>query len=506
MDYLIAHDLGTSGNKATLFTTDGKLVKSITHSYSTRFFNGNWAEQNPEDWWNAVCTTNHQLLAGIDKTKVAGLAFSGQMMGCVVVDKNGKALRDAIIWADQRSLKQEMQIKSGIDEKSFYHITGHKISASYSIEKLMWIRDNQPEIYKNIYKMLQAKDYIIYRLTGNFVTDYSDASSTNCFDINKLEWSQMILDYAEIPSHLLPDVYPSTYVAGKISADVAQECGLAEGTKIIIGGGDGVCASVGAGSVKENVAYNYLGSSSWVALTSKKPIYDDQMRTFNWVHMVPGMYSPTGTMQAAGNSYRFMKGLLCDGLEQEAKKQNLSIYQFMDYLLESSQTGANGLVYLPYLLGERSPRWNPNARGAFIGLKMEHTKGDMLRATVEGVLMNLCIVLDIFRKQSNIESINIIGGLAQGSPVRQLLADIYGIRACKLNYLEEATSMGAAVAAGIGAGVLEDFTEINRFIKIDEIIEPQITNYKKYDDMKRIFDHCYYALVDVFNELSKWNN
>ena len=501
--YLIAHDLGTSGNKATLFTEDGRLVKSVTHSYGTHFYNGNWAEQDPLDWWKAVCTCNHQLLDGIDKTMVAGVAFSGQMMGCVPVGKKGELLRSAIIWADQRSVAQERKLRNQIDESLFYHIVGHKISASYSLEKLMWIRDNQPELFKQTYKMLLPKDYIIYLLTGEFVTDYSDASGTNAFDLLKLRWSEEILQAAEIDPSMLPNAYPSTHIAGAVSRQAAEECGLAADTQIVIGGGDGVCASVGAASVTENVAYNYLGSSSWIAYTAKQPVFDPQMRTFNWAHLVPGFYSPTGTMQAAGNSMHFMKELFQHELSGVAKERGCGVYQLIDELIADSPPGANGLLYLPYLLGERSPRWDPNARGAFIGLKMEHTKADLLRATVEGVLMNLDIILNIFRREADITSVNIIGGLAKGAPVRKMLADIYGIPACRLNYLEEATSIGAAVTAGVGTGVLKDFQEVHRFIKEDERIEPDYDLHTKYEPAKQLFNDSYFALREIFARLAE---
>ncbi|MDD3428466.1 MAG: xylulokinase [Oscillospiraceae bacterium] len=502
--YLIAHDLGTSGDKATLFTTDGQLVKSVTYTYDTHFFNSTWAEQNPQTWWQALCENNRILLKDIDAKQVAGVAFSGQMMGCVVVDKNGTPLRPAIIWADQRSQSQEAYLRSKMDETEFYHITGHKISASYSIEKLMWIRDNEPEIYRQIYKMLQPKDYLIYRLTGSFVTDFSDASGTNCLDLNRLEWSDKILQIANIDKDLLTPVLPSTHVAGEITPSIAAECGLAVGTPIIIGGGDGVCAAVGAGSVRSGDTFNYLGSSSWVALTSDTPIYDPQLRTYNWAHLVPGKYSPNGTMQAAGNSYHFIKKTLCKDLELIAKQQGGSAYRLMDNEIAASPVGANALLYLPYILGERSPRWNSEARGAFIGLKMEHTRGDMLRACVEGILMNLCVILDVFRKEMDITSINVIGGLAKGDPVRHALADIYGVKANRLNWLDEATSMGAAVAAGVGAGVLADFTAIDKFIQVDDVIEPNWENHKKYNELKAIFDESYFALLNTYHNLAKF--
>ncbi len=501
--YLIAHDLGTSGDKATLFSTSGQLIKSVTAAYNTHFFNTTWAEQEPEDWWQAFCQNNRALLQDVDASRVKAMAFSGQMMGCVAVDRQGKPLRPAIIWADQRAQEQERFLKERLDPWEFYQTTGHRISASYSLEKLMWVRDNEPDVYKNTYKMLQAKDYLVHRLTGQFVTDYSDASSANCLDLQALCWSDRILDAAGIDRDKLPQVRESTYVAGEITPSLSAACGLPMGTPVVIGGGDGVCAAVGAGSVSDGQAFTYLGSSSWVALTSSQPIFDPQMRTYNWAHLVPGKYSPNGTMQAAGNSYQFLRRTLCQDLECLAQEQGVSPYALMDREITASPVGAKGLLYLPYILGERSPRWNSEARGAFIGLKMEHTRGDMLRAGVEGILMNLAIILDVFRQDREIPDINVIGGLSKGAPVRQALADIFGVRAYQLDWLDEATSMGAAVAAGVGVGELEDFSAINRFVKAANIVEPNWENHKKYEALREVFDLSYNALLETYGRLAK---
>ena len=501
MKYLIAHDLGTSGNKATMFTTDGAMVNSITHAYPTNFYNANWAEQNPLDWWDAICITTKQLMQGKDPHDVAAISFSGQMMGCVCIDKNGNLLRDAIIWADQRAQEEISEIEQKWDPRTFYEIVGHKISASYSLEKLMWIRNNQPDIFKQIYKMLLPKDYIIYRLTGNFVTDYSDASGTNAFDLKNLKWSSEIMDSIKMDMDILPDVQPSTYVAGGVLDSAAQQCGLLAGTPVVVGGGDGACAAVGAGSVSENVMYNYLGSSSWISYTSKEILLDPQMRTFTWAHIVPGLYLPCGTMQAAGNSLSFIKNTICGKQEEQARLQHKRVYALIDEAIEKSEIGANALLFLPYLIGERSPRWDPDARGAFVGLKMEHKQEDLLRATVEGIFFNLNIILKIFKEHADIQSINILGGLAKGAIERRMMADIYNVDICKLNYLEEATSIGAAVTAGVGVGALKSFDTVHDFVKVDEIIHPNAENSKKYEPIQRIFDQCYYALKPIYQEL-----
>jgi xylulokinase len=503
--FLLAHDLGTSGNKATLFTTDGKLVKNAVSAYETRYYNSNWAEQNPDDWWRAVCTSTKQLLEGINSGDILAVSFSGQMMGCLCVDKGGIPLYPSIIWADMRAAREEAYLRSQIDPAVFYKTVGHRISSSYSLEKLMWIRNNEADVYKQTYKMLNAKDYIVYKMTGRFVTDYSDASGTNAFDINTFGWSEKILDASGIDAEKLPEAMQSTTVVGEISAEVADECGLKKGTKVVLGGGDGMCASVGAGSVSEGVTYNCLGSSSWICTTTKQPIFDDQMRTFNWAHIVPGYVGPCGTMQTAGAAFSWAKNEMCRLEQKEAAVSGKSPYEIINEEIEKSSPTANGLIFLPYLLGERSPRWNPEAKGAFIGLKMEHSHNDMLRSVVEGIAMNLNVILSVLRRQIDVKEMIVIGGMAMGKVQRQILADVFGLNVLKLNFIEEATSMGAAVTAGVGVGELAGFDEINRFIRVEEVLKPVAGNVEKYKRIIPIFEDAYHALEGVYSRLAESN-
>lgn len=272
--YLLAHDLGTSGNKATLYSTEGELVKSCVHSYDMLVSNNNWVEQRPEDFWNAVCVSTKELVQDIDVNDIAAISFSGQMMGCICVDKEGRALRNALIWADMRATKEEEMIRERISEEDFYHLTGHKISPSYGGQKLMWVKNNEPEIYENTYKMLNCKDYIILKLTGEFVTEYTDASSTNLLDLNKLEWSDRLLEVMGIDREKMPALLKSTDVAGTVTDEAAKACGLVSGIPVVCGGGDGVCAAVGTGCTKEGIAHSCMGTSSWISITTEKPIYD----------------------------------------------------------------------------------------------------------------------------------------------------------------------------------------------------------------------------------------
>ena len=503
MKYLLAHDLGTSGNKATLFSEEGKLIASITSPYTTHYYNGNWAEQDPDDWWEAVCKTTSELIKAIDPADIAGIALSGQMMGCLCVNKEGTPLHPSIIYCDQRASEQEQFLRDNMDSSAFYRITGHRISASYSIEKLMWLRDNKPEVYNNTYKMLNAKDYINFKLTGVMATDHSDASGTNAFDLQQGIWSQKIIETAGVNPDMFPDVRLSIDIIGGITPEAAEATGLTSNTPVATGGGDGSCAGVGVGCVKPGTAYNYLGSSSWIALTVKEPIVDEQMRTMNWAHVVPGYLHPSGTMQTAGASHQWLKNTICKYEDAILVEKGCSPYDLIDKQAEESIPGSNGLLFLPYLLGERTPRWNPDAKGAFIGLTLAHKRSDILRSVIEGITYNLATIVNIFRNHVPIETITVIGGGAKSELWNQMMADIYNTTIEIPSYPEEATSIGAAVIAGVGTGIFENFDVVNRFIKITHTYAPDPNRHAKYMKMMDIFEKSYHALIDVYTDLSK---
>lgn len=503
-NYILAHDLGTSGNKATLYDFEGKLHSSLVYAYDTSYPGPNCVEQDPADWWKAVCISTRQLLekAGIHKNEVACITFSAQMMGCLLVDRDGNPLRNSIIWADTRAVRQEKFMQSVLSMEAAYKITGHRISASYSAAKMLWIKDNLPEMYNRAYKFLHAKDYIIFKLTGNMVTDYSDASGMNLFDINKKEWSDDIINAIGIKRDILPDAHASTDIAGTVSEKAAPEIGLLSGTPVVIGGGDGSCAAVGAGVVEEGRAYNVVGSSSWVALATENPIYDPWMRTFNWVHLDPDLYSPCGTMQTAGYSLNWLKNTLCHMEVMEAGKQGVNPYAIIDSKVLNSPPGANSLLFLPYLLGERSPRWNPDAKGAFVGLKMTSTKEDILRSVLEGVGYNLRVILEVFYNYTQVNEVTVIGGGAKGKVWLQILADIWQKPVAIPEYMEEATSMGAAVCGGVGIGAFSSFKVIHQFNKTKAVILPRAEYAEVYTKLFGIFNDTYQALEPIYNKLS----
>jgi xylulokinase len=502
--FLLAHDLGTSGNKAVLYTPEGRLVASRTCPYPTRFFNGNWAEQEPADWWKAICGSTRELLetAKASASDVAVVALSGQMMGSTPVDREGNALRPSILYCDQRATKEARELLSKIDQQSFYAIAGHRASASYALEKLMWIRDNQPAVYARTYKTLCAKDYINCRLTGRMATDYSDATGTNAFDLNTFRWSEKIIGLAGVDGEKFPEPLESTAILGTVTSQAARETGLREGTPVAAGGGDGSCAGVGVGCVKPGTAYNYLGSSSWIGLTVEKPIVDEQMRTMNWAHCVPGYLHPSGTMQTAGASHNWLKNTLCQAEVEQGARSGVNPYDLIDAAVARVPAGSNGVLFLPYMLGERTPWWNPNARGAFIGLNLATKREDMLRAVLEGITMNLGIIVNIFRRHVPIDAITAIGGGARSEVWRQMMADVYGCPVQSLNFLEEATSMGAAVIGGVAVGLFDGFDVIHRFVHVDHTAVPNAAQREVYCKRMPVFEKAYRSLVGVYEDLA----
>ncbi|MDQ7024017.1 MAG: xylulokinase [Anaerolineae bacterium] len=504
--YIIAHDLGTTGNKATLYDKEGQLHATTFFGYDTDYSQTNWAEQNPDDWWQAVISTTRQLLAEshVRGDEIACVTFSGQMQGVVAVDKAAKPLRSAIIWADQRATDAVNQLAERISPADVYRITGHRLSAAYSLPKILWIRDHQPDIFAATHKFMHAKDAIIARMTGQFVTDPSDASGMNLYHLEGGKWSDAILQAADLDSDKLPEIRRSIDIAGEIFPDVATEMGLPRGIPVVIGGGDGACASVGAGSVRENIAYTYVGSSAWIARTSRKPIYDPQQRTVTFGHVVPDLFIPMGTMQTAGAAYQWVRDQLAPLEQQAAQDLGISAYTLLNAVAEISPPGANHLLFLPYLLGERAPRWNPDARAVFLGLTIRHTRADMVRSVMEGVAFNLCVILKAMQNQGvTIDSIRAIGGGVSRPFWSSIMADIYGVPLQRLAILESATSMGAAVVGGVGVGLYPDFSIAERMNPVTNTIHPNPENDAVYRQLLAVFENAYHAIEPIFSQLAE---
>ena len=318
-----------------------------------------------------------------------------------------------------------------------------------------------------------------------------------CFDLAGRKWSEEIVAASGIDPDKLPEIVESTFVVGEVTSEAAALTGLSTQTKVVMGAGDGVAGNVGAGCVKPGSAYCCLGTSAWVAGTSEKPVLDEQRRIVCWAHAVPGMYSPNGTMQYAGGSYKWMKETLCHEEIRMAQEKGCSSYEIMNERIASCEPGAGGVVFLPYLLGERAPRWNPDAKGVFYGITATTTREQILRSVMEGIIMNLGICFDILGRDEKIEEILLIGGAARSSQWQRGIADIFGCNVLVPKYLEEAGSMGAAVIAGVGSGIYKDFSAIDKFIEVQSKVEPDLKNKEIYTPLRETFEEVYQALKPV---------
>jgi xylulokinase len=361
---------------------------------------------------------------------------------------------------------------------------------------LLWLKGHQPDLYTRTHQVLQAKDYLAFKLSGTFATDYSDASGTNLFDLVQRDWAADLIEAVGLAPGKLPPALPSSSVIGGVTTQAAAETGLLAGTPVVIGGGDGACATVGAGSVHPGDAYNYIGSSSWIAVTAGQPLHDPRMRTFTFAHLDPELYFPTGTMQCAGGSYDWLERLL-------RGEGDTKLYDELSVAAAEVEPGAGGLLFLPYLIGERSPHWNPQARGAFAGLSMAHGRPEMARAVLEGVAFNLKMILDAFQAQgANIQAMRLIGGGARSGLWRQILADVYGLPILRPALLAEATSLGAAIAGGVGVGLFESYAVAHDLVQVQEAEQPNPAYRERYATLYDLFQRAYVALEPIFEDLA----
>lgn len=491
---IIAHDLGTSGNKASVYTETGELLASATAHYPTHYFNGNWAEQNPSDWWHAVCQSTRDVLQNFQAEDVAAVSFSGHMDGCLAVDRAGNPLYPHILWADQRAWQEAKWIREQVSDKRLFELTGLKATETKPLAKILWLKRNKTDVFSDTYKFLNSKDYLVYKMTGRICTDPSDASSTLLFHLLREEWSAELCALFDVPMTKMPDVVESSAIAGHVTEDAARETGLLSGTPVVMGGGDGCAANLGAGCVADGDVHLSLGTSAWIMQSSDRPLNRVEDGLYNYCHVVPGMYSPTGAMQAAGSSYRWFSDIL--ELEREERTT-------FEASMRDVSAGANGLLYLPHLMGERSPYWNPKAKGAFLGLKRETTRAEMMRAVLEGVAMHLAIIRNRFDPDaSQITELNAVGGGARSDLWCQILADVMRVRVNRLQRLEEAGGLGVAVLAGVGTGLFADFDVIHKFQTVERTFLPEVAASSFYRSRLPLFAEAYEATRDIQAQLA----
>jgi len=498
MNYLLGLDIGTSGVKTLLISLEGEIISNKTTSYPLATLHPGWAEQSPYDWWEATVNAIREIVSNdyIDANQIKGISLSGQMHSSVFLNEKMEVIRPAILWSDTRTSEQCRKIYTkagGLDQ--LIHYVSNPALEGFTAPKILWLKEKEPENYQKVKYILLPKDYIRYRLTNELFTEVSDAAGTLLFDVIKKRWSASLLEKLEINQNLLPPVLNSFDLAGKITKNIADQTGLTPGTPVVAGGADNACGAVGSGITEEGRVMVSIGSSGVVLAQTNNPQADQEGRIHLFNHACPNSWYMMGVTLSAGMSYKWL----------EKKLFNSSLnYTELDQLAEEIEPGSEGLIFLPYLYGERTPHADANARGVYFGISGKHDQRHFIRSVLEGVTFALKDSLELIKdKGVKIKEIRAIGGGAKSGIWQQILADVLGEKINLLN-VEEGPAFGAALIAGVGVGVYSSFAEaVNRIIKVKKTIIPGIKNNQRYNQYYQLYKKLYYSLKEDFKELKK---
>ena len=506
MKYVLGIDLGTSGTKTVLFDEKGQAVAAKTIEYPLYQERNGWAEQDPLDWWQAARDTIRSVLetSGIDSGEIAALGISGQMHGLVMLDKEGRVLRRSIIWCDQRTGEECREITEKLGKERLIQITANPALTGFTASKILWVKKHQPQIYEKCAHILLPKDYVRYMLTGELATEVSDASGMQLLDVPGRCWSRELCEKLGIDMALLPRVYESPEITGVISREAAALTGLKAGTPVVGGAGDNAAAAVGTGVVEEGKAFTTIGTSGVVFAHTDRVTIDPAGRVHSFCCAVPGAWHVMGVTQAAGLSLKWFRDTFCAGERETAQAMGVDPYVLMDKEAERSPIGCNRLLYLPYLMGERTPHLDPDCRGVFFGLSAIHSKGDMIRAVMEGVSYSQRDSLEVLRTMGvNPREMLACGGGGSSPLWRQMLADIYGCPV-RTPVNKEGPALGVAILAAVGAGLYASVQEACReIVKTNPAQEPIPENRPKYEAYYQVYRSLYPALADRFQALAR---
>ena len=502
MKYLIGLDVGTSGAKCIMIDENGKVIASSTQEYPLSTPRPGWAEQDPADWWNGVVAGLKAILAkaNVDPKDIAGLSYSGQMHGLVALDANNEVIRPAILWCDQRTQKQCDWIteKAGGLEKLLTY-TNNRMLTGYTGGKILWLRDEEPDNFAKMKTFVCPKDYIRFLMTGEIMIDVSDASGTGFFDTKNRVWSDELIEIAGLDKAIFPKAVESTTLAGRVTKEVAALTGLPEGLACYAGGGDAVIQAVGSGLVKPGVLGVVIGTSGNVTMGldhyEDNPNGDLQMFCGN----EPGLWLAFGCTLTSGGAYRWYKDELCEAEAVKAKAEGRNVFDVMGEIAEQSVPGSNGVVFTPYLTGERCPYPDPNARGAFYGLTLGTKKADITRSVMEGVTYSLKQLVDIFGNFAENEKVYASGGGSVSALWRQMQADIFDLPVYTMSAASEGGAYGAVLVAGVGAGVWENLGEAVKVIKAETETLPNPANQPAYNKTFKVYEKIYHALKPVYD-------
>jgi D-xylulose kinase len=507
--YVAALDVGTTGTRCIIFDLKGNEISRFYQEWQSYYPTPVMVEQEAESWWDAVRKTifNAIRLGKIKNEDIISVAITNQRETIVPVDKDGNSLHNAIVWQDRRSTKECDWIKANIGEEQIYKTTGLTVDPYFSGSKILWLKNNKPEIYQKTHKFLLVHDYILHKLTGKFITDHSNASRTMLFDINTLKWSEEIASKMEIDLDKMPEALPSGKEVGNI---ISSDTGFSTSTKVITGAGDQQCAALGVGVVKPGRMKCTTGTGSFILGFLEKPSFDPERRVLCSCHAVPGAWVQEASIFTSGAVLRWFRDNVgaAESIEayiRKMKGDNIDPYDLITDMAEKSPVGANGLLLVPHFVGAGAPVWNPQARGIILGLALGHTTGDMYRSVLEGVSMEVLKNINVFKTLGlSPKEMRITGGGSRSNLWNQIMADVLGIN-CGRGELEESTAVGAAILATYGAGEFKDISiAADEMANITKIWTPNSENNKKYQKLFAITEKLYKSINDanIYNDLA----
>ena len=499
--YLLGADLGSGAVKLTLLSSEGQVVASAVKEYPTYYPEVAWSEQDPEDWYRTFKDTFQEVIAkaGINSRDILAIAPDAATHTAVLMDENFHPLRRAILWTDQRSHKQTACLRNELDSEIF-KTTYHHPDTMWTLPQNLWVRENEPEIWKKTKRILFAKDYLRYRLTGEYATDWIEALGSMFFDAATKTWSKRLCDVMDFPVENLPRVVAPTDVVGKVTAQAAKETGLAEGTLVVAGASDTALEVFAAGAVRVGQSTVKLATAGRICVVTDKA-YPHRL-LINYYHVIPGKWYPgTGTRSCA-SSYRWYRDVFADSEKLQAEQSGKSSYHLLDAAAANIPLGAEGLFFHPYLLGEFTPYVDPHLRGSFTGFSMKHTKAHCTRAVLEGVAFSLRDCLTVIQGLNmEMKEVRIIGGGAQSPLWQQIVADVLGLQVAKAEV--DDSSFGAAMLAGVGIGTFSNFEKTaDQCIKLEKVIKPNYDNHKKYEKLFLLYKEIHDGLAPVYQKLA----
>jgi xylulokinase len=482
---LLGIDVGTGGTRAVLLDEEGRVLSSATAEHAPMASpHLGWAEQDPRDWWRAACAAIKECLtiAPAAPGEIAAIGLSGQMHGLVMLDAAGEVLRPALIWCDQRTEEECRAITERVGAQRLIELVANPALTGFTLPKIWWVRAHEPEIWSRVRSVMLPKDYLRFKLTGARATDVADASGTLMFDVVNRRWSSEMLQASGLRPEILPEVFESPEITRRVSKDGAAASGLCEGTPVVAGGGDQAAGAVGMGIVAPGNVSATIGTSGVVFAATSTPVVEPKGRIHTFCHAIPGRWHVMGVTQGAGLSLRWFRDQFCNG----------SSYDVLIKEAAEAPAGADGLLWAPYLMGERTPHLDPNARGALVGLTAQHTRAHIIRAILEGVAFSSRDTFTIFRELGvPVKSIRLGGGGARSPLWQQIQADVYGMRV-DLIAAEEGAAYGAALLAGVGAGVWRSVeAACETAVHVATHVEPISRNVelmnRRYEEYRKLY-------------------